>query len=387
MILIIGCLAQITSDIYAPSLPAIAIDLQTKINYSQMSMAIYMYGMAISLLFYGPLSEGLGRKKPLLIGLMIMSIGTLICLFSPNIHTLILGRFIQGCGAGTCSALWRSIFRDVYTGTELAKYGSFLGIFITFIVPAAPTLGGYLQQFSGWRASFVFILVYIIITMSLIRFCFKETNLNHHRDKLKLNFIFDSFKQLLVSKVFMGYTLCVFICYGAFFAWFTTGPVLLIHNLGISPVLFGWLTLFGGGIATFSASFLNGRLVGRFGTEFMLRAGWLIMFIAGALMLILKLLFGMNLFIIFLPMIVFYFGVTFIWPNTFANAFAPFGKIAGYAGALYSFIQISGAAVIGTFMSHLPTNNQIPLGLVFLISPILAWLIFEKLINLKTSHK
>jgi DHA1 family bicyclomycin/chloramphenicol resistance-like MFS transporter/DHA1 family 2-module integral membrane pump EmrD-like MFS transporter len=380
IILFVGCSAQIASDIYTPSLPAIAIDLHTSLTHVQFSMAIYMFGLAISQLFYGPVSEGLGRKIPLIIGLAILLCGNLVSLFAPTITTLIVGRFIQGCGAGACSALWRSIFRDTFEGAELAKYGSYFSIFVTFVVPAAPALGGYLQEYFNWRASFVFLVIYTLSTILLVIIGLKETSLHHHLARLKTKFIVESFQQVLSSPIFIGYTVCTFLCYGAFFSWFTVGPVLLIHIVGISPVEFGWFTLFAGGAATALGGWVNGRLVMELGMPAMLRIGFAVMITAGAVMLIGKILFGINIYTIVLPMILFYFGVTFIWPSAFAGAFGPFGKMAGYAGALYGFMQISGAAVIGTIVSYLPHQNQVPLAFVFMGTAILAWLVYEKVV-------
>lgn len=383
IILFVACSAQIASDIYSPSLPAIAASLHTAITNVQFSMAIFMFGLAVSQLIYGPLSEGLGRKIPLIVGLSILFFGNLISLFAPTITMLIIGRLIQGCGAGACSALWRSIFRDTFEGDELAKYGSYFSIFVTFIVPAAPALGGYLQKYFNWRASFAFLAIYSLSTLLMVLISLKETSVHHHLERLKSKFIVESFKHILSSPVFMGYTLCTFLCYGAFFSWFTAGPVLLIHIVGISPIEFGWITLFGGGIATALGGWVNGRLVTRLGAHRMLRTGFVIMLIAGISMLLCKFLFGINLFVVVAPMILFYFGVTFIWPAAFAGAFGPFGKMAGYAGALYGFIQISGAAVIGALVSYLPHQNQIPLSLVFISTSILAWLVFEKIVYKK----
>lgn len=381
ILIFVGCSAQIASDIYAPSLPAIAVDLNTSVSHAQFSMAIYMFGLAISQLFYGPLSEGLGRKTPLIAGLSILLFGNLISLFAPTISMLILGRLIQGCGAGACAALWRSIFRDTFEGAELAKYGAYFSILVTFIVPATPALGGYLQEYFNWRASFTFLAIYSLCTIVMVLMWFKETSLHHHLERLKPKFIVMSFKHILSSPVFMGYTLCTFLCYGAFFSWFAAGPVLLIDVVGISPIEFGWITLLGGGIATALGGWINGRLVTKIGTHNMLRTGFIIMLIAGTMILISKYLFGIHTLVIVSPMILFYFGVTFIWPSAFAGAFGPFGKMAGYAGALYGFMQISGAAAIGTIVSYLPHHNQIPLALVFITSSILAWIVFEKIVR------
>ncbi len=380
IILFVACSAQIASDIYSPSLPAIANSLHTSISNAQFTMAIYMLGLAVSQLFYGALSEGLGRKTPLIVGLLIFILGNLVSFFAPSITVLIMARFIQGCGAGASSALWRSIFRDSFEGEELAKYGSYFAILVTFIVPAAPALGAYLEKYFNWRASFAFLSLYALITLLMVVLCFKETSKHHHLERLKPIFIATSFKQILISPIFMGYTVCTFLCYGAFFSWFSVGPILLIKIVGMSPVEFAWITLFAGGFATALGGWVNGRLVTQLGRAKMLRMGFSIMCMAGILMLMGESQFGVNSLAIVVPMILFYFGVTFIWPSAFAGAFGPFGKMAGYAGALYGFMQISGASVIGTLVSYLPHQNQIPLALVFISASLLAWIIFEKIV-------
>ncbi len=377
VIILAVCLTQFASDIYAPSLPAIASSFYADISLVQRSMAIYMLGVAVSQLFYGPLSDGIGRKTPMIIGLTIMLCGSFICLYASNINILILGRLIQGCGAGACAALWRSIFRDVYQGEQLAKYGSYLVIFVMFIVPAAPALGGYLQEYFSWQATFVFMSIYSIIALISITFGFKETSGHHHLEKLKVRYIFKTFKVLLIDRIFMGATFCTFLSYGAFFSWFTTGPILLIEDLGLSPVMFGWITLLGGGSSYALAGWINGKVVSRFGISTMLRVGFSIMVLSGIFMFLGGAIIGVNAYVIVGPALLFYFGSTFIWPNAFAIAFTPFGHIAGYAGALYGFMQISGAAIIGGLTSYLPTYNQLPLSFVIIISSILAWSIYE----------
>jgi len=273
IILLAGCLPQVASDIYAPSLPAIADSLDASVNLAQLSMVTFMFGIAIVQFIYGILSEVFGRRMPLMSGLIVMLIGTMVCLFSPNMKILILGRFIQGCGAGACTALWRSIFRDFFSGEKLAKYGGYLGIFITFIVPTAPVIGGYLQQYFGWRASFVFIAFYALIALFAVIFMLEETSQHHHKERLQLSFITKTFKQFLTNRIFMGYTLCTFLCYGAFFSWFIVGPVLLIDHMGLSPATFGWINFISGGLSMALAGFINGRMVERVGSTFMLRMG------------------------------------------------------------------------------------------------------------------
>jgi DHA1 family bicyclomycin/chloramphenicol resistance-like MFS transporter/DHA1 family 2-module integral membrane pump EmrD-like MFS transporter len=377
VLLLAICLTQLAADLYAPALPHIAGYFHSSIASAQWSMAIYMLGVALSQLIYGPLSEGVGRKTPLVAGLGIMLLGSLLCIFAVHMDMLIIGRLIQGCGAGACAALWRPIFRDMFTGEALSQYGSYLVIFVMFIIPAAPVLGSYLLQALGWQSLFVFIGVYTFIALSTIHFCYHETNRHFHQDRLQLGYIAATYKRLLTHRQFMGVTVCTFLSYGAFFAWFSIGPVLLIHVLHVTPVAFGWLTFFGGGCAYALAGWLNGRLVKCWGMPCMMRIGFTIMLVGGLCMFFATALFGLHVWTIIAPMSLFYFGSTFIWPNAFATAFTPFGDIAGYAGSLYGFMQIGGAACIGALITQLPMQNQIPLAGVMLVASLLAWSVYE----------
>lgn len=377
----VACLAGIASDIYAPSLPAISISLNASINLVQMSLAIFMLGLSISQLIYGPLSDAFGRRPILMLGLIITFVGTGICYLSPNINSLILGRFVQGCGAGACAALWRSTFRDVFLGAELAKYGSYLSVCMVFVVPAAPAFGGFLQQSFGWRSSFLILGLYLLVTLFLVAFLLKETSKHHHKSRFSKSFIISSYAELLKSRVFMGYSLCVFLTYGAFFSWFAVGPVLLINHLGHSPITFGWISFAALGGSMAIGSFLNARLIERFGIYAMLRFGWSMNFLAGALMLFTHWFMSLSTFTLVGPVVIFYLGATFIFANTFAGAFAKFGKIAGFTGALYGSFQIAGAWVLGSLVSYLPDNTQAPLGCVYVGCSSAAWLVYKKIVR------
>jgi Bcr/CflA subfamily drug resistance transporter len=381
IVLLVACLAGISSDIYAPSLPAISANLGASIALVQWSMSIYMLGLSLSQLVYGPLSEGFGRKLAIMAGLLIFLFATGLCYFAPTIEILIFGRLIQGLGAGACAALWRSIFRDVFSGEQLAKYGSYLSVFMVLVVPAAPALGGYLQEYFGWNASFIFLAIYTISCLLLVGILFKETSRHHQKSRLKFSFIFATYGQLMRSSTFMGYSLCVLLSYGAFFSWFAVGPVLLIKNLGYSPVIFGWISFAILCGAMTVGSTLNARLVERFGLHAMLRFGWSLMFSSGLLMFLSYWFMGINAFFIVASVMIFYMGSTFIFANTFAGAFQNFGHIAGYAGALYGALQVAGASAMGAVVAYLPDNNQVPLAFVYMGCSSGAWFVYKKLVK------
>ncbi|MDP1835310.1 MAG: multidrug effflux MFS transporter [Chlamydiales bacterium] len=381
IVILIACLAGIASDIYAPSLPAISASLKTPISLVQWSMAIYMLGLSLSQLIYGPLSDAFGRRPALALGLLIFLCGSAVCYFASDIDLLIYGRLIQGCGAGACAALWRSTFRDVFAGEELAVYGSYLSVIMVFVVPTAPALGGYFQEYFGWQSSFIFLAVYAVVALLMVIFLFKETSQHHDRSRLTPSFIIVTYGQLLKNRVFMGYTISVFLTYGAFFSWFAVGPILLIDRLEYSPVQFGWVSFAALGGAMALGSFTNARLVRYFGLYAMLRFGWSMTFAAGIMMLLAHWVVGVSALFIIIPVLMFYLGSTFIFANTFAGAFAKVGKIAGFAGALYGALQIAGASVLGAVVSYLPDNNQVPLACVYIFCTAAAWIVYKTVVR------
>lgn len=373
----IACLSGFSTDIYIPSFSHIAHDFNTNMKHVQWTMAIYMLGVSISQLFYGPISEGFGRRPPLIFGLLLMLLASIGCTFSSNITILLCCRFFQGLGAGACASLWRSIFRDAFDITKMATYGSYLGMAMVFIVPSSPMLGGILQDKFHWRYSFGAVIIAVGIVLGLVLFFLRETNKNIDPKKLSLTFFKSASLELLSSPIFMGYTFCTFLTYGAFFSWFVVGPVLMIEGLKMSPETFGRVNFMMAIFAMGGAVFTNKRLLPKYGPAFMLRLGWGCMITGATILLVWNALCTFTIYSIIPPLLLFFFGSAFIWPVAFASAFTPFGHIAGYAGSLYSFMQLGGGAVVGWLASFLPKDQPNALAFLFLSVTALALLTFE----------
>ena len=376
----ISTIAQISTDLYLPALPELTHYFGASIGSVQFTLTAFIAGLVVSSLIYGMISEGIGRKKTLLVGLMVTLIGALVCLFAKDIFTLQVGRFIQGCGAGACTALWRSILRDNYSGKEMAKMGGTLSNLMIFSVVAAPFLGGYLSQYFGWRADFKFLSTYTLLVLLLMVLFLKETGKHHHVDRLKIKFILSTYGEILKSKLFIGCALASLFTYGAVFTWIMQSPILLIRGAGLSPVSFGHLTLFTG-LIIFLGNAINKRLLDRFSGDILLQVGWTIMFFSGSMLLIGHFYFEPRLWFIltFLPALILIFGASFVWTSISAKAFLPFGHIAGYAGGLYSSIQILGGVVFGSILAKMNSETQLPMSLLILSSIALAWLSFRVL--------
>lgn len=378
IVLLLASLGQVTADLYLPSLPAIAQGLSTSANWVQWSVSSYMVGFAFSQLFYGPISDGIGRKKPLIMGLIISLVGTMVCLSSPSVLWLIIGRFLQGAGAGSEVSLSRSILRDVFSGTDLARYNSYLAAGSIGFMASAPLVGGLIQENLNWRANFVALGIYsgIILVLTLVKL--PETNVNPSRHHLSLKQWFANLTSLYKHRVYRWQSVIIFVTYGGILAWLTAGPLLLQVNMGLSPIDFGWVALLTG-IAYGISSFLNGRMVGTFGIKPMVTIG-LVMISIGACLLVFScfLAGAITLWLLITPIIFFIGGTGFVFANAYALALQPFPNIAGIAGSIFGFMQIFGGAIASGVLAYWHDESQLPLTIILAFCAVIAIFAFVK---------
>ncbi len=361
----LSSIGLIATDIYLPSLPIIERDLLTIPDVAKLTLTLYLITFSLSQLFYGPLSDRIGRRKTAFLGLLISLFGSFICTISFDISTLILGRMIQGLGLGAGSTLARAIRRDVHSGNDLAHFGSFIIIGTSITFALAPTIGGYIQHFIGWRYNFLLIMLYTLIGMVGIAFWLPETNKELNPLATKIKSMVHHYVVLLKSPIFMGYSLCSSLGFGGLTAYLTSSPFIFENILGLTPVGYGRLAIIlalGLGLG----GFYNQRMVKTKGRHKMLVIGVIAMALAALLMFSLALYF-MNIFVIMFPMLLYSFGAGITFTNAFAGAFHHFGRIAGFVGALYGCIQIFGGALASGTMAFISFNTQMPLCILLVV--------------------
>jgi len=380
VIMLFMSLAQITADMYTPSLPFIAHDLKSSPSTIQMTLSIYMLGFSLSHLYYGPLSDRIGRRSPILQGISLCMIGSLFCVFAPSIVFIMLGRLIQGLGMGACGSVGRPLLRDILSGGQLAKLGSNMGMINVFVVASAPALGGYLQHYLGWRAIFFALFIYSSFVFLLTWKWLPESNFHLNPHATKLNFLIKNYRTVLTNKTFLGYSLCSSFSFAGLIAYATVAPFLLQSVVGLTPVQFGWLS-FLIACSLFISMYLNTLFILQKGIAAMVLTGVVMMLLGGLLMIMFTLPGWINTFVIMLPVFFFAMGAGFTFANSFAGAFHPFPNMAGSAGALYGCLQIFGASVISALIALLPIHNQTPLALVFLALGLLSLLAFKRLVT------
>jgi predicted MFS family arabinose efflux permease len=378
--MLIACLPQFASDMYAPALMDIARALNTDIPIIQQSMAIYMLGIAASQLIYGICAEAFGRKKPLIVGFFLMLAGSLICICATLSWHLLCGRLLQGIGAGASAALWRAMFRDRFSGDTLSQHSSILTIMSCFFVPAAPALGGLIAQCFGWRMIFFVMIIYLGILIPAVYWGFKETDHPGGSNVLNVSNIKRTLHALIFNSSFMRLSFCTFMIYGVFFTVYVFTPPFFLQHFNMTVSQYGIGLLITIALATLCGGFVNARGVSRYGMSVMLQIGFSFMQISGWSLLLLVCLYeNFNLYFTFALLGLFQFGALIVLPNLFSKAFSSVGHMAGYAGAVYSLIQIGGAATWGELASLMPTDTLKPLAVMMIISGLLAWFIFASL--------
>lgn len=357
-------IAQFASDNFLPSLPAIAKYFDISKHLTQYTVSFYLFGMGVFQFLYGPLSDVYGRKKVLLMGYAVFTLGSILCFCAPNIECLLVGRVIQGAGIA-CTGLFRSVMRDFYSGTTLAKLGSIVAIASTMTPPLAPITGGYLEHYFGWRGSFVLLFLMGLTSVILFYRYFPESLPPKQRRSFSIKGIIKNYIECFTHRNFVIFSACSGLCLGLLFGYMAIGTFLFQHTLGLSPVAYGWLAIFGICVMPLGA-YVNRCLMERFSLYYLTVFAAIIMLVGAVLVLFFALLHIINVPVILVPTFIIYFGIGFIFPNALTQAFEDFGHIAGVAGASYGAIQVFTSSIAATVATLFPTTTQLPLGLYFI---------------------
>ena len=160
-------LGQVGVDLYLPSFGAMAVALDVAPKYIELSLSLFLLSMAMSQLFYGALSDALGRRRVILPAILLYAAGSAVCFFATGIAQLLAGRLLQGFAAGACVVIPRAVARDTCDGKRLAQVSVWLSVAWALVPMLAPVAGGYVQDYLGWQSNFLLIFVLAVACWGL----------------------------------------------------------------------------------------------------------------------------------------------------------------------------------------------------------------------------
>ena len=368
-------LGQFGVDLYLPSMPYIATSLHSAVYSIKLTIPFYLLGFGVSQLIYGPISDAKGRKPVLHFGIVLFLISSLGALLSPNVHTLLFFRSLQGLGIGAAIVNVRAVMRDAFQGKQMAKASAWI-VMVWSVTPIiAPVFGGYIQTYLGWRANFSTMFFYAALVWILIFLLLPETLDKKHTQKLQFFSIWETYKKMFTDKVFLSFSLMSALCYGYFISYATASPFLFQTQLGLSPVEYGWAIL---AIACGTAigSVICGKIVSFIKITHIILIGSSLMLLSTLFLFFLSLAGIFNFFTLLIPPLFATLGGGLVFPNCTTGAMTHYKTNAGIAGATLGFIQMLLSFGFSMIISRLPTNNALPLSIELLVISSLILLLF-----------
>jgi DHA1 family bicyclomycin/chloramphenicol resistance-like MFS transporter len=360
----------LSTNIFLPSLPAIAADLQVSSAAITSTITVFLAIFAAGQLLVGPLSDRVGRHMPVLIGIGIFVLGTIWCAFAVDLLGLLIGRSIQAAGACTFAVLSRAIARDLFDGPALARTMASITIATAAAPGFSPLLGSALDHLFGWRSEFLFVAVFALGAGAAYAAFVGETKAVSDRSLHPLG-ITAAYLGLMRDARFVAPARTAGLLMAGLYAVFSGAPRVLLEGFGLSPIMLG--LLFAGVVfLVFAAGMLAPRLSARLGLYRATLVG-LGAALVGGVTLLLAVLVARDALLPFLVTVsIFLLGLGIASPLSSAAALSPFGDRAGAAAALFGFSQMAGAACGASLAAVLATDPAIGLGTVVVLMSLFA---------------
>lgn len=381
-IIILGALTAIGAlsiDMFLPGLPELKNDFNTTTANAQLTLSLFMIGLGLGNLFVGPISDSIGRKKPLVISMIIFALASLGIVFVENIWIMVFLRFIQGFTGGAGAVISRAIASDMYRGNELTKFLALL-MLVNGVAPViAPALGGLILSFAVWRMVFVILTLFGVLMVLGSLFKVPESLSIENRDSSGVNVIFSNFKSLLTTPRFVLPMLIQGVTFIMLFSYISASPFLVQKIYGVSPLHFSWMFA-GVGITLIIASQIAGKLVDYFHPQVLLRAFTIIQ-IFGVVIVSLTLINHWHFALLVIGFIVLVAPVTGVATLGFSIAMEERTTGSGSASSLLGLLQSLLGGLVTPLVNLKGEYNSMPYIIIISLTAIL--LIILQLLNIK----
>ncbi|MGW0933904.1 multidrug effflux MFS transporter [Streptomyces sp. NPDC002666] len=371
-------LPPLSMDMYLPALPAVTDSLHAPAATVQLTLTACLTGMALGQVVVGPMSDRWGRRRPLLLGMIVYVFATAICVFAPTAELLIGFRLLQGLAGAAGIVIARAVVRDLYDGVEMARFFSTL-MLISGVAPViAPVIGGQVLRITDWRGIFAVLTVVGVLLTLVVWKWLHETLPPDERHTGGVGDALRTMRGLLADRVFSGYMIAGSLAFAALFAYVSASPFVVQEIYGASPQTFS--LLFGiNSIGLIAVGQINGKiLVGRISLDKALGFGLSVIVLAAtALLLMTSGVFGdVGLVPVATGLFVLMSAMGLAMPNTNAQALMRTKHAAGSASALLGTSSFLIGAVASPLVGIAGEATAVPMAVVQLVCAVGAMACF-----------
>ncbi|MFF3410689.1 multidrug effflux MFS transporter [Streptomyces sp. NPDC002742] len=361
-------------DMYLPSLPQVTRSMHAPASTVQLTLTACLAGMALGQLVVGPMSDRWGRRRPLLAGLAVYVVATVLCALAPGIGPLVALRLLQGLAGAAGIVIARAVVRDLYDGVAMARFFSTL-MLISGVAPVvAPLIGGQTLRVTDWRGVFVVLTVVGLALTALVWAKLPETLQPADRHGGGVGEALRAMRGLLADRAFAGYMLAGGFTFAALFAYISASPFVIQDLYGASPQTFS--LLFGvNSVGLVIAGQINGKLlVGRVALEKVLATGLALVVLAAAALLLMStgVLGPVGLAPVAAALFVLMSAMGLALPNTQALALMRVRHAAGSASALLGTCSFLVGAVASPLVGIAGEHTAVPMAVVQLTAALVA---------------
>lgn len=368
----VSTVGPLAMNIFVPSIPGLMREFSATSGTVQLTLTVYLAGIAVSQLFYGPLSDRLGRRPAMLCGLIVYVVASLACAMASSIELLMLARFFQATGGAAGMVLGRAIVRDLHGREASASVLGYITMTWVLVPMFAPALGGFLDEISTWRTSFLVLTGLGTAVLALAWWSLPETNLQAGAGASSRNTA--NARVLLRQPAFIVYTLTLAFCSAVFFSFIAGAPFIMVEVLGRSPLDYGlWFMLISIGYMT--GNFLSGRYSETVGIDRMISIGNSLAIVGTCAMLGFALTGHLAPLTLFAPMLLVTLGNGLTIPGGTAAAISVLPGTIGIAAGVSGFVQTGTGALASQLSGHLQGTAPLAALWIMAASAILAGIV------------
>lgn len=366
----------ISIDAMLPALKVMGVDLGvTDLNQTQYIIVLIFAGMAAGQLVAGPLSDAIGRKKVLYIGLFIYAMGALVAMFANNLPVMLAARLLQGLGVSGPYVSAVAIIRDKYSGADMARIMSLVMMIFVIVPSLAPALGQLILFVASWRAIFAFFFVAAAGIAAWVYYGLEETLPENRRIRLRALDVVLGFREVFANRVTTGYMICMGLTFGGFMGYLNSTRQIFQDQFATGD----WFSLYFGGLALVfgASSLLNSRIVQKHGMRNLCRSAMTAVVVASLAYLLLRSVIGDMLVPFLLYVSVLYFSMGLLFGNLNAIAMEPMGHIAGIASAVIGATSSLISLTLGTMIGQMYDGTLIPVSTGFAVLGLCGLLVMR----------